>query len=138
MSWNRCDEPGWEPVVIPDGRRGLWMRDNRVDPNDLIMELELCGGREGEDDYLKLKAGQVLSARDLFELWGLMATVQWSVELQACEDHCNDCPRTEYLSRLGYLGRAREELNRWRYRARDFWQRVQDRARDILETMDLD
>ena len=115
---NRCDQPGWEPVVIPDGRRGLWVR--------LVESLELCAGREGDDDYLRLDIGQVFTRQDLHTLYELMETVQMSVELQACEDHCASCPRTKYLQTLTYLERVRQwaEHRLWKMKWVWLWDRV--------------
>lgn len=50
----RCDQPGWVDIGKSDGRRSLWIRmavDNR--------SFELCAGREGDDDYLRVDESTV-------------------------------------------------------------------------------
>lgn len=42
----RCEEEGWIQLALPDDRRGLWIRITAT-------ALELCAGREGDDDYAR-------------------------------------------------------------------------------------
>jgi hypothetical protein len=60
----RIDDPtvletpdGWQRIsaVCGAGRRSLWMRLHyATDENNIgrVVRIELCGGREGDDDYL--------------------------------------------------------------------------------------
>ena len=72
MALFRAKEPGWQLITMnavddPTARRGLWIRrEERV--------VEICGGREGDDFYVKLEAGQVLTPEQIAEL-SEMATV---------------------------------------------------------------
>jgi hypothetical protein len=42
----------------PSGRRGLWFRA-KLDEHFRATELEVCGGREGDDAYGRIAAGEV-------------------------------------------------------------------------------
>lgn len=70
----RCNEPGYDEVCKPDGRRGLWMRYTKN-------SVDLCAGREGDDDYIKLTAGQHLTQEDIAAIVGIVLTLRWSHDL---------------------------------------------------------
>lgn len=70
-----CREDGYEEMLRPDGRRGLWMRG--ADDSTV----ELCAGREGDDAYVKLCASQTLSEEDIWKLRDLISTVGFAVEV---------------------------------------------------------
>jgi len=81
----RLDEPGWRCAAMhdPSGRRGLWYREVRMGPEPQHLGLrhpgprvgvEVCAGREGEDDYVRLVAGAVLMPADLRRLAGCLRT----------------------------------------------------------------
>ena len=57
----RCDEPGWVRIGSMDaiGRRSLWMRMNYVGEGrkSVLATVELCSGREGDDLYCQINAG---------------------------------------------------------------------------------
>jgi hypothetical protein len=55
------------------GRRALWMRDGGS-------EVELRAGREGDDNRILLKEGQVLAKKDIADLVELLLTVQFGLE----------------------------------------------------------
>jgi hypothetical protein len=56
----RCNEPGWIQLALPDGhRRGLWIR--------VTDSVQLCAGREGDDDYVALHASEE-ERRAVFEV----------------------------------------------------------------------
>ncbi len=70
----RFREPGWEQIGPLDavGRRGLWMRTTSP-PGDSVTPLrptlvELCSGREGDDSYVALRVGAVLTEEMLSDL----------------------------------------------------------------------
>lgn len=71
----RKDEPGWELIADPDGRRGLWMRQT-------VTHLELCAGRDGDDTYVKIELGQEVTTRTLASLAEVMETLRYAVELE--------------------------------------------------------
>ena len=76
MMFCRCDEEGYLELAKPDGRRGLWMRET-------LQTLELCAGREGDDDYVKLVVGDRLTLETLHRLQGAMLTLRWAYEVAA-------------------------------------------------------
>lgn len=67
---------GWERIgqVCSAGRRSLWMRLTRIDESSPyddssnVSQIELCAGREGDDDYLVITRDNPQFARllDLF------------------------------------------------------------------------
>lgn len=65
----RCDEPGWTLEVRddPSGRRGIWTRSSSPD------RLEICAGREGDDAYLDVRVGQLVTPRLLAALRDVLA-----------------------------------------------------------------
>ncbi len=62
----RCSEPGWRLVAMndPAGRRGVWIRETAT-RKGAPLALEVCGGREGDDAYVRLAAGDTLDAAAL-------------------------------------------------------------------------
>lgn len=72
----RCNEPGWEAISVPDGRRGLWLRFNLP-----TGKLEVCAGREGDDAYVVLSVGKRLTQKKLTSLIDCLLTLQFSAEL---------------------------------------------------------
>lgn len=57
----------------PSERRGIWFRETRG-------MLEVCGGREGDDSYVKLEVGKELSQDDLRALATVLDTSRWVLE----------------------------------------------------------
>lgn len=73
----RCQEPGWEEIgkTCTAGRRSLWLRinytpeaiaeaDARLEKTGIgaiwacaenVASFELCAGREGDDDYVRIE-----------------------------------------------------------------------------------
>jgi len=51
----RCSESGWTKIGITcsAGRRSLWLRVNQRIGEE-VESFELCAGREGDDDYVKV------------------------------------------------------------------------------------
>lgn len=101
MSILRCNEPGYELCAMndPQGRRGIWKRIEswkRIKENSFgssackaeelttndqtIMALELCGGREGDDDYVKLEVGQRITSKLLQALDNIFTTGVWLIK----------------------------------------------------------
>ncbi|EYF07067.1 hypothetical protein [Chondromyces apiculatus] len=74
-------QEGFEPVVVPDGRRGIWQRVTHGEGRR-VTRLELCAGRDGDDQELVLVAGDVVTADQLFALHDSLARVRWSDELR--------------------------------------------------------
>ena len=67
----RCEEPGWTLVASHDqtGRRGLWMRGDALDG------IELCAGREGDDEYVCHKPGETLTGEVLSRIYTCMLSL---------------------------------------------------------------
>jgi len=82
VTYNRYEEPGWEVVDVPDpsGRRGLWTRTTKTDEG-LVTKFEVCAGREGDDYYVSLEAGQELDSLTLYELAEALSGYRWAVEM---------------------------------------------------------
>jgi hypothetical protein len=81
----RMNHPGWRLCAMNDktGRRGIWYRvppTQDVTPGGPITQLEVCAGREGDDCYVELKVGQVLTREDLYQLMDCLRTGAWMVE----------------------------------------------------------
>lgn len=70
----RCDEPGWVDIGKNDGRRSLWVR---FDPEASSLAFEVCAGREGDDDYVRIDA----SNPQFFELRALFGSAMYAAEL---------------------------------------------------------
>lgn len=79
----RILQPGWIQVAghDPSGRRGLWYRGS---PEQGV---ELCAGREGDDCYVCLPPGQVLTAEVLYNLWDCLATAADNLETSQGGSH---------------------------------------------------
>lgn len=62
---SRANEDGWILCSMndPSGRRGLWFR---VSEDSTCVEI--CAGREGDDLYLTLSAGEAITLSDLAKL----------------------------------------------------------------------
>lgn len=64
----------WELVAMhdPAGRRGVWYRESHALPGDPLTPrvIEVCAGREGDDEYVRITAGVPLSHADLRRLAG--------------------------------------------------------------------
>jgi hypothetical protein len=76
----RKDEPGYEEIACPDGRRGLWIRSTE-DEQGLLLRLEFAAGREGDDDYLELQEGERLTRQKLHELRDVMHRLRYAHEV---------------------------------------------------------
>jgi len=76
----RCNEPGWQAMAIPDGRRGIWIR-----MSDDTKTLEICGGREGDDHYVKLDIGEAISEKLLYETTELLTSFSWAYDISTGE-----------------------------------------------------
>lgn len=65
-------EPGWILCAMNDstGRRGVWYRKNSE------TEIELCGGREGDDEYIKL----TLTPKEVHDLESVLCVGAWMCE----------------------------------------------------------
>lgn len=71
----RCSGYGWIPLAVPDGRRGVWIRITSV-------AIELCAGREGDDEYLRLRLKETVTidhlraAKRIVEAFALAIAIQ--------------------------------------------------------------
>ena len=67
----RRSEPGWTLVATHDPtlRRGLWMR------GDAQEGIEICAGREGDDEYVSLKPGETLTSEILSRIYTCMLSL---------------------------------------------------------------
>jgi len=77
----------WWIAAQHDPRRGLWYRV--VEDGRKVTSLEICAGREGDDDYVKIERGQVPDA--VFD--GLVACLQsavWARELNNLPTNSED------------------------------------------------
>ena len=74
----RCRGEGWIQATPLDaaGRRAVWMR--RADGDD--GGVELCGGREGDDCYVRLVPGMVLDARLIGEIMDPLERTAFALE----------------------------------------------------------
>ena len=68
MSVNLAHEPGWQRIgrICSSGRRSLWLREA---PDGTI---EVCGGREGDDLYLRVEHGQQVSWEDFTDVIAML------------------------------------------------------------------
>lgn len=74
----RAFEKGWTCCSLhdPSMRRGLWYRTSDDDTS-----LELCAGREGDDEYIQLKVGQTLTKENLKALGSILNLNTWTMWL---------------------------------------------------------
>lgn len=84
----RSQEPGWSKLVQCDGRRGAWCRVTGS-------VLELCGGREGDDHYLRLELARLPTKEEVRELANLFLTVDWAAGVEAVETRSSSTFRPE-------------------------------------------
>ncbi len=91
----RCSESGYQRVCLPDGRRGLWLRDSHH-------SVELCGGRDGDDSYVKLSLGEPFTVEQSTALLGVIWSVDWAFEV-AMED-------SGYFSFLRRVAHLRDDV----------------------------
>jgi len=76
----KCNEPGFEAVAVPDGRRGLWMRTKRNDANE-VTEIELAAGREGDDAGVVLREGATITSTTLRLVEECLSYLRFGAEL---------------------------------------------------------
>lgn len=79
MSLLRAFEPGFEQISVYDERRGVWLRVVLDAATMLPAWVELCGGREGDDYFVKLVVGDVMTAEQAKELATIATYVKNSV-----------------------------------------------------------
>lgn len=95
VSVSRSNEPGWVKIGITcsAGRRSLWFRENYKlgrpeilsnDPNvgvyiywADIESFELCAGREGDDEHVKVSNDDSKLA---YELWSVLCAARFAAE----------------------------------------------------------
>jgi len=70
---NRFALPGYQEIYRHDSRRGVWLRVVLGAATMAPTRVELCAGREGDDHYVKLEAGQTLTPEMLFGLAEVVA-----------------------------------------------------------------
>lgn len=76
----RYKEPGWKRIGRFDDvrRRSLWMRITYYEGNeDRIKSIELCAGREGDDDYVRIERTNI----QWKEIEEVLLTAYWCAEL---------------------------------------------------------
>jgi hypothetical protein len=108
FSNNRFTNEGWILAAMNDksGRRGIWykpFKDGCV---------EVCGGREGDDNYVKLEVGQTLTEEDIKALDDILCRNAFRIDLRV-EDGELDCHfledgRVGKIFDKGYLSNERE------------------------------
>ena len=83
----RCRQPGYEEIIVPDGRRGVWVRTTPPLADEArgyerdwesVTQLEICAGREGDDDYVVLRPGMVVTPRMLCALYDVFSTLRFA------------------------------------------------------------
>jgi hypothetical protein len=88
----RSSEPGYILAAMndPSGRRGIWYRESPVDEGARpLTKIEICGGRGGDDCYISLAIGDVVSPDTLRSLEQILSRGAWMVreaEAQADRD----------------------------------------------------
>ena len=70
----RCTGDGWVELARPDGRRGIWMRVTEF-------SVELCAGREGDDEYVSFEMGKSPTKRDITQAKDVLAAFEYAQEL---------------------------------------------------------
>lgn len=78
----RSSEPGYVLAAMndPSGRRGIWYRESPVDEGARpLTKVEICGGREGDDCYISLAIGDVVSPDTLRSLEQILSRGAWMV-----------------------------------------------------------
>lgn len=63
----RCNESGFEPIDVPDGRRGPRMRTTR-DEDGRLVEVELAVGREGDNAFVVLTVEETITTETLRDI----------------------------------------------------------------------
>ncbi len=78
----RSSEKGWRSAAMhdPAERRGIWFRVNEGTKERPYLIVEVCGGREGDDDYVKFEVGKTLSQNDLNTIEDILDRSRWVLE----------------------------------------------------------
>ncbi len=88
----RCKSEGYvcSSMQDPAGRRGIWFRTEPVPAAEIPMVkvLEICAGREGDDEYVKLELGGRITSDILMRLTEILDMGRWNLELaqEAAQD----------------------------------------------------
>lgn len=84
----RCMVEGVIPLAMhdPDERRGLWARIVANDDAGATVplrptEIQLFAGREGDDAYVKLSVGDVLTPETMEKLGGVIIYAQYAYSM---------------------------------------------------------
>jgi len=72
------DVSTWTLIAMHDeaGRRGVWYRAD-IEPGSQVNTIELCAGREGGDDFVRLRIGETLTYEKMQKLLQLLSTGSW-------------------------------------------------------------
>jgi hypothetical protein len=91
---SHADPTTWTLVAMHDEskRRGVWYR---VEYEPLTVDryralprsVELCAGREGDDGYVRLAVGDVLTERQLYLLYDVLSTASWMTDCYVPDVH---------------------------------------------------
>jgi hypothetical protein len=78
----RADGRDWRLVAMNDtsGRRGLWLSYDRD-----LGTLAVCAGREGDDAFVRLSAGDVLDEEKLSAIADVLLTARYALSIQVEE-----------------------------------------------------
>lgn len=96
----RCQVEGAIPLAMhdPDDRRGLWARVVGNDDASITVplrptEIELFAGREGDDAYVKLSMGDVLTPETMEKLGDVITYTEAAYNMghEGEEDTCGTC-----------------------------------------------
>ncbi len=71
----RCNQPGYVRCSKYDSasRRAIWYRTNDDG------SVEVCAGREGDDNYVKLTPGVIITNEIMESIIGVFQTGEWVV-----------------------------------------------------------
>lgn len=77
----RCQGPDWILVSMhdPAGRRGIWYRETLKAPFE-PGSLEVCAGREGDDEYIQLRVGETVTPEILERLRACLQVGAWMLD----------------------------------------------------------
>lgn len=108
--YERASQPGYVLAGMNDitGRRGIWYRYDKVQQC-----IEICGGREGDDSYVKFQAGKVVSEEDIKSAEEVFSTGAWMVEEQGEHQSSKSLTPEEtsvLLEAILIMQREREQL----------------------------
>lgn len=96
---SRSSEPGYEEIYKHDKRRGVWLRTVCDAATMLPARIDLCSGRDGNDQHVTIEIGQVVTPEMIYKLADV---VRYGKDAKASFDPpygiCDECGKTIPLS----------------------------------------